>query len=217
MRYTVMLLSTLAMFVTACSATRPTSPINCAVFGAGLGAASGAAIGANVEDSDNQSNTIVGAGAGVLAGAVVGYTICALMPEEAPPPAPAPAPPPPAVKAEPVVKKTVVLPGVNFGFDRADLAAAAKEVLDREVVAELSANPNQKVRVEGHTDAVGNDAYNQSLSQRRADAVKAYLESKGIAGSRIDSTGLGESKPVADNETEEGRAENRRVEIKVLE
>ena len=68
----------------------------------------------------------------------------------------------------------------------------------------------------GHTDSVGSDAYNQKLSVRRADAVKAYLVSKGIEKNRIYTEGKGESQPVADNKTKEGRAKNRRVEIEVV-
>jgi outer membrane protein OmpA-like peptidoglycan-associated protein len=205
------------MLLAGCGATRPSSLLPCAALGAGIGAGSGAAIGGSVEDNDEETNAAIGAGAGAIIGAVAGYAICAMLPEKAPPPVAAPPAPPPAIKTEPVVKKTVVLPGVHFGFDRADLAAAAKDTLDKEVVTELAANPGQTVRIEGHTDSVGNDAYNLALSQRRADAVKAYLVSKGIAGSRIETTGLGETKPVASNDTADGRAQNRRVELKVLE
>ena len=68
----------------------------------------------------------------------------------------------------------------------------------------------------GHTDSVGNDAYNQKLSVRRAESVKAYLVTKGIEKNRIYTEGKGEKQPVADNKTKEGRAKNRRVEIEVV-
>ena len=68
----------------------------------------------------------------------------------------------------------------------------------------------------GHTDSVGNDAYNQKLSVRRAEAVKAYLVSKGVEANRIYTEGKGESQPVADNKTAEGRAKNRRVDVEVV-
>jgi outer membrane protein OmpA-like peptidoglycan-associated protein len=69
---------------------------------------------------------------------------------------------------------------------------------------------------EGHTDAIGSDAYNQSLSERRAEAVRRYLINGGITPERIRTEGFGESRPVASNETDEGRAQNRRVELRVL-
>jgi outer membrane protein OmpA-like peptidoglycan-associated protein len=73
------------------------------------------------------------------------------------------------------------------------------------------------VEVGGHTDSVGSEAYNQGLSERRADAVRDYLMSKGVKASRLTARGYGESRPVASNDTEEGRAENRRVELVVIE
>jgi OOP family OmpA-OmpF porin len=168
------------------------------------------------DSKDDKTSAAVGTAAGAAIGAITGYAICALMPEATPPP-PVSAPPPPAPKREPVIKKTIVLPGVNFAFNRADLLPAAKEILDREVVPELKSEAAETVRVEGHTDAVGSDSYNQALSEKRANAVKEYLVSQGISGSRIETRGYGESQPVADNESAIGRAKNRRVEIKVLE
>jgi len=208
------------LFASACSGTRPADPGTCAVVGAAIGGLSGTAVGVNYEPSkdDDKENAAYGAAAGAAVGALTGYAICAMMPEgAAPPPPPPPPAPAPAAKSEPVIKKTVVLPGVNFAFDRADLLPAARDILDREVHSELQADSHLTVLIEGHTDSVGSDSYNLSLSQRRADAVKSYLVSKGIAASRIESRGMGESKPVASNETAMGRAENRRVEIKVLE
>ena len=82
-----------------------------------------------------------------------------------------------------------------------------------DVVTILKDNPSFKVQIDGHTDFVGNDAYNQTLSEQRAAAVKAYLVSQGIAESRLSSAGYGESRPVADNNTAAGKAKNRRVEM----
>ena len=110
----------------------------------------------------------------------------------------------------------IVLNGVNFEFDRARLTVNAKTILDN-VAEELVAYPEIKVELGGHTDAKGSDEYNQVLSDKRAAAVLAYLKRKGVAAERMTSVGYGESQPVADNETDEGRELNRRVELKVTE
>jgi outer membrane protein OmpA-like peptidoglycan-associated protein len=206
-------LAVLALFLSACSATRPADPWKCALVGAGIGGAGGAAVGALNGSDGTLEKTLIGTGAGVAAGALAGYTMCALMPEAA---APAPPPPPPAAKPEPVVRKTVVLPGVNFAFNSADLLPASKEVLDREVIPELKADPELQVLIEGHTDSVGSDLYNEKLSGARAGSVWKYLNSNGIEASRMQAKGYGESQPIASNDTAEGRTKNRRVEIKEL-
>jgi OOP family OmpA-OmpF porin len=135
---------------------------------------------------------------------------------EAPPPPPAPAPPPPPPMAPapaPDECARIVLRGVNFAFDRAEIDEASAVVLD--VAADtLKGCPNVAVRVEGHTDSVGTDAYNQGLSERRANAVRNYLVDHGVSASRLTAVGFGESQPVASNDTAEGRALNRRVELK---
>jgi OOP family OmpA-OmpF porin len=118
------------------------------------------------------------------------------------------------VPAPVAVKKKLVLRGVNFDFDKSNIRADAAPILD-EAAATLKDEKDAVVSVEGHTDAVGSDAYNQRLSERRARAVAAYLAGHGIARSRLSTTGFGESKPVATNETADGRAENRRVELRV--
>jgi len=206
-------LTALGLFVSACSATRPADPWKCALAGAAIGGASGAAVGAMNGTDDTMEKTLIGGGVGVAAGALTGYTVCALMPKPAPPP-PAPEP---VVKAAPVLKKTIVLPGVNFAFNKADLLPGAQEILDRDVVPELKANPNLQVLIEGHTDSMGSDEYNAKLSGQRAGAVWKYLVSKGIDATRLQAKGLGETQPIASNDTEEGRAKNRRVELKEME
>ena len=209
----VIFVAMLAVFVAACGATRPAEPWKCALVGAGIGGTGGVAVGASIndDDSDTTDNALIGAGAGIAAGALIGYTVCGLMPEAAP------LPPPPAVKAAPVVKKTLVLPGVNFAFNRADVLPAAKSTLDAEIVPELKADPSLTVLVEGHTDSVGSDAYNDALSLRRADTVKQFLVAEGISPARIETRGYGKSRPVADNSTAIGREQNRRVEVKELQ
>ncbi len=123
------------------------------------------------------------------------------------------------VKAPPVFepgKKSLVLEGVNFEYDAAVLTPESLAVLDR-VAASLRDWPEVGVEIGGHTDARGSDVYNQKLSERRAQAVKEYLESKGIGASRVTVQGYGEKRPVADNTTDEGRARNRRVELTKLD
>ncbi len=102
-----------------------------------------------------------------------------------------------------------------FDFDKSVLKPEGKAKLDD--VASKVKNINLEVIIAvGHTDSIGSDAYNQKLSVRRAEAVKAYLVSKGIDKSRVYTEGKGEKQPVADNKTAAGRAKNRRVEIEVV-
>lgn len=109
--------------------------------------------------------------------------------------------------------KPVTLKGTNFDFDSAKLRPAADGKL-KEVAEFAETYKDAKLDVSGHTDSVGSDAYNQKLSERRANAVKADLVKRGVAADRIVATGAGEAKPVASNKTKAGRAENRRVEIR---
>jgi OOP family OmpA-OmpF porin len=125
---------------------------------------------------------------------------------QAPPPPPPPLPPP--------VKKKIVLRGVHFDFDKATIRSDSVPIL-REAANTLKENPSVNVIVEGHTDSKGTEEYNQKLSVRRAQAVKDYLEKLGVAANRMTVRGKGEGQPVASNDTEEGRAENRRVELLV--
>lgn len=110
----------------------------------------------------------------------------------------------------------IVLRGVHFEFDRARLTPDAKQILDV-VAEELAKYPDIRVELAGHTDARGSEAYNQRLSQDRAESVMAYLERLGIASDRMRPVGYGESRPIADNATEDGRSRNRRTELVVLD
>ena len=131
----------------------------------------------------------------------------------APPPAPAPAPPPPAPAPPPDNCGRIVLRGVNFAFDSAEIDGSSSVVLDA-AADQLNECRNVSVRVEGNTDSVGTDAYNQGLSERRAESVQGHLIGRGVSASRLTAVGFGESQPIASNETDEGRALNRRVELK---
>jgi len=136
-----------------------------------------------------------------------------LVPKQAPAPVPAVKPPP--VPPKPVVEKVSLKGDTLFDFDKTVVKPEGKQVLDRLVDQARDLNLEVIVAV-GHTDWVGTDAYNQRLSERRADAVKAYLVSKGIAANKVYTEGKGEKLPVADNKTADGRAKNRRVEVEVV-
>lgn len=128
---------------------------------------------------------------------------------------------PPGVEVEangcPKVGETLmVLQGVNFAFDSAELTSEAKAKLD-EAASTLNANSLVNVKVVGHTDSIGTDSYNQGLSERRAAAVVDYLGNNGVSAARLSSEGMGESQPIADNTTDDGRYQNRRVEFIVVE
>ena len=101
-----------------------------------------------------------------------------------------------------------------FDFDRSTVKPEAAKILDR-LVAFMQENKNSKVTLSGHTDNVGTDAYNLKLSERRVNSVRDYVVKKGVDSGRVSGQGFGESKPIADNKSREGRSKNRRVEIKV--
>ncbi|WP_332846744.1 OmpA family protein [Pseudomonas lactucae] len=128
-----------------------------------------------------------------------------------------PAPPAAAVEEVAVVKEeTIVIRDVHFQFDSANLTTADKTTLDTIAARLKQEAPSAQLRVSGHTDSVGADAYNQKLSQKRAHSVTEYLISRGVPRSSFVSVvGAGESQPVADNKTAEGRALNRRTQIQI--
>jgi OOP family OmpA-OmpF porin len=137
-------------------------------------------------------------------------------PAVAAPPAPAPrAASAPAAAQAPAASKVTYAADTFFDFDKSVLMPAGKAKLD-DLVGKVKGINLEVIIAVGHTDSVGNDAYNQKLSVRRAEAVKAYLVTKGIEKNRIYTEGKGEKQPVADNMTKEGRAKNRRVEIEVV-
>jgi len=116
-------------------------------------------------------------------------------------PAPAPAP-----------VKSYIVKGVNFAFD-SDRLTPAGEAVVAEAAAGIKASAPQVYNVVGHTDSIGSDAYNMDLSQRRANTVTNMLVSKGVSSSQLRTSWMGKRQPIASNDTDEGRAENRRVEI----
>ncbi|MGN7744157.1 OmpA family protein [Pseudomonas sp. 22526] len=128
-------------------------------------------------------------------------------------------PPEPVAVVEEVLvvkEETIVIRDVHFEFDSAKLTAADKTKLDTIATRLKQEAPSAQLRVTGHTDSVGSDAYNQRLSEKRARSVTEYLISAGVPRSSFVSVaGAGESQPVADNKTADGRAMNRRTEIKI--
>jgi OOP family OmpA-OmpF porin len=163
-------------------------------------------------------------------------TAVAVVPPPPPPPPPvveAPPPPPPPPPA-PVskcpwtpagvavdkdgcpIKGIITLEGVNFEFNKALLTAESRPILD-DVAVGLAKYPRLRIEVQGHTDGVGTEAYNLTLSQHRAEAVRDYLISKGVALAELKAVGYGKTRPIADNKTAEGRAKNRRVVMVVLD
>jgi peptidoglycan-associated lipoprotein len=116
----------------------------------------------------------------------------------------------------PVVRREVIMfEDVHFDFDRFNLRPEALKILD-DAIARLMANPMLRVTIEGHCDSIGTNEYNQALGERRANSVRDYLVSRGIAANRLDTISYGEERPIADNSTAEGRAMNRRAHLAVI-
>ena len=113
-----------------------------------------------------------------------------------------------------IIEQSVIVRAVDFEFNLSQLTVPAQQTLD-EVASALQTQPELHVEIQGHTDSIGSVNYNLNLSQRRAEAVKAYLISKGVSASNLTAKGYGKSKPIASNDTAEGRAQNRRVEFEV--
>ena len=176
--------------------------------GAAIGVAGGGAVGAVVGKA--LGNTAMGAIIGAAAGGVAGTIIGKKMDQQADDMK--------KVLDEAEVKRVGEGIVVNFkekvlfGFDRSDLSSNAQQNLDK-LVDVLKKYPDTNIEILGHTDNKGSNAYNMDLSQKRAGSAANYLKNNGISSSRIATKGLGETDPVATNDTDEGRAANRRVEF----
>ena len=178
-----------------------------AIIGAGTGAVAGGLIGKAA--GSTAKGAIIGAAVGGAAGAVIGRRMDqqAAELETAIP----------GAEVERVGEGILVTfdSGILFDYDSAALKPAARDNL-RKLVTSLQKYPGNNVVLVGHTDADGADAYNQTLSERRAKAAADYLVTQGVARSSIDATGRGETEPVGSNDTAAGKAQNRRVEIAIF-
>ncbi len=176
--------------------------------GAVVGTAAGGAMGAVIGRASGNTalGAVIGAAVGGATGAIIGKKMDKQA-EEIKNKVP-------DAKVERVGEGIVVefSNNVLFGFDKSELSDASKETLEKLVLV-LNEYPDTDIELQGHTDSKGSDTYNQSLSEKRANSVSTYLVSKGIAQSRITAKGFGETMPKYDNETEEGRSQNRRVEF----
>ena len=176
-------------------------PVTCGIAGSLIGGSVGFATSGSSDEEE-------GAAIGAVTGAAIGAMLCAdRTPEPVAEPEPMPEPEP-VPEFEPVTLSSEV----NFAFDSSELRPQAEVTLD-EVARRLREHTDVRIRIEGHTDSVGSAQYNQGLSERRAESVRDYLASQGVDANRMMAVGYGEQRPVATNETDEGRALNRRVEI----
>jgi outer membrane protein OmpA-like peptidoglycan-associated protein len=208
----------LSLGASGCTALRE-HPTACRVTGAAIGAViggvgTGLAVGQIDTDGNNHAaatglSAAAGAAVGALAGLLVSKYTCEVEPPASPPPVPAPPPPPPTAGT-----KILTLEATQFAFDRYDLTAEGETKVN-DAVKIMRESPSIRVAVDGYTDSIGSDAYNLRLSERRAGTVRDYLVAHGIDAGRITARGFGKNRPVASNATEEGRAQNRRVDIVV--
>jgi outer membrane protein OmpA-like peptidoglycan-associated protein len=186
-------------------------------IGCGVAATQHGAVdrGVNRVDGTNAEAYEIGCPVGVVGGAIIGGTIGYLLAKEqvtVTPPPPSPPPPPPPPPPAPAPQERIILRGVHFDFNRYNIRPDAAPILD-EAAEILGRHPDVTVNVNGYCDIIGGFAYNQRLSERRADAVARYLEGKGITANRLVTHGYGKTQFVASNATAEGRAQNRRVEL----
>jgi outer membrane protein OmpA-like peptidoglycan-associated protein len=223
-------LSALGFFLSGCTGVM--SKETAAIVGAATCGVMGGAGGAYIGRQHGSIGT--GAGVGTATGALICGGLAYLLTEEPPPPPPPPPPPapkpppppppppPPAPKPPPPpppppapkVERTIILDDVLFDFDKSNIKPEGAAILDR-LVAFMNENKDKKVSFSGYTDSIGTEAYNMKLSDRRWMSARDYVVKKGVDSGRVSGQGFGESKPIADNKTAEGRAKNRRVELKV--
>jgi outer membrane protein OmpA-like peptidoglycan-associated protein len=197
----VLILSSALLFSSCAS-------LNKSQKGGAIGAVGGGAMGAIIGKVSGNTGlgAIVGAAVGGATGAVIGHKMDKQAAEIAKTV--------PDAKVERVGEGIVVEFSSNilFGYDKSDLSSDAKAKLEK-LVKILNVYPDTDIEVQGHTDSKGSESYNQTLSEQRAGAVSIYLFNNGIANNRIRTKGFGENMPKYDNNTENGRSQNRRVEF----
>lgn len=205
----IIIASVVSLALTGCAGQ---SKVTNTAIGTGVGAASGAAIGAGIGAiaGDAGKGAWIGAAAGAVIGTGAGYYL-ANQEEELKT----------GLQGTDVEVQrqgedlNVIIPGnIGFATNSATLNRSAYASLNS-VAAVLVKSPNSSITVSGHTDSVGNATANQQLSKKRADSVARYLINQGVAAQRIQTVGFGGQYPVASNDNEQGRAQNRRVEIKI--
>lgn len=225
-----------SLALAGCSSTGGLSRGACVAASALVAGAAAGFAASDEDDGDEFGYGMLGGAVGAVGGAIFcpGEPAPAVAAAPAPAPAPTPTAPPPCpdedgdgvcdmddnclgTPAGTVVDRAGCpeipdLSGVNFEFNSAELNSSATAILN-EGATIIENNPGIRVDIEGHTDSVGSDAYNQRLSERRAQSVQQYLEGRGIESSRMSASGQGESQPIDTNDTAEGRARNRRVEL----
>jgi outer membrane protein OmpA-like peptidoglycan-associated protein len=206
-------LSALMLAATACTTDPYTGQqtINRTAVGIGVGALGGYLLGDLVGGNHDRNAKVIGAGIGALAGGAAGYYMDRQEAELRRQTAGT------GVDVYRQGDELVLrMPsGITFPVDRYEIQPQFQSTLDQ-VAQTLSSYNQTYIDVLGHTDSTGSDAYNQALSERRAQSVSNYLAGRGVTQARIAARGYGEGQPIASNDTESGRAENRRVEIKVV-
>ncbi len=200
-----------ALLLTSCEAVQNS---NHQQRGTAVGVASGAVLGGILGNNVGRGgNGAIGAVLGGIVGGVAGNVIGNKMDKQAREIKETL----PGAEVERVgdgIKITLNESIVNFDFNSSALTSTAKTNLDK-LAQVLTNNPDTNINIYGHTDSKGTDEYNMNLSERRADAVRSYLSGKGIASNRLFAKGEGEAMPVATNDTDAGRAKNRRVEFAI--
>jgi outer membrane protein OmpA-like peptidoglycan-associated protein len=199
------------LMLTSCEAVKNS---NNQQRGTAIGAAGGAVLGGILGNNiGNGKNSALGAVLGGVIGGVAGNVIGNKMDKQAKEIKETL----PGAEVERVgegIKITLKENMVNFDFNKSDLTAVGKANLDK-LATVLTNNPDTNINIYGYTDSKGTDSYNLDLSTRRAAAVKSYMSSKGIMASRMNTMGMGEADPIATNDTDAGRAQNRRVEFAI--